>query len=450
MNLKKNLLKVFSANFVQTITSIIVGFIVPSILTIEGYANLKTYTLYMTYVGIMHFGFVDGLYLKYGGKDIEKISLAKLKGEHFLLLVMQIIMTSIFLVISWLSHDVVLILLTISILPANLVSFHKQFYQAVGRFNRYSRILNIYSLTYIIFNLSLVFLVKSTSFEVYCLTNLVCNTFALLYSEYHFIKLVKNQKMIVSKESLKHIKSGFMLMSGNLAAIFLYSIDKWFVKFFFEVKDFSYYSFAVSMFNIIVVFLNSVSITFYNVFAKKEEKNFIIKVKDTLLFLGAFASMAYFPLAIFLHFFLPKYVPSLTIIALSFATFPYLFIIKAIFVNLYKSRKKEKKYTKIVLGMLVVACSLNGLAMLIYKDITTIALATLLSFIIWYVISFIDFKYLKSDWREVLFLVIITSSFIICSHLANVIIGCVIYLVVLIVSELAIFRKLSWDSFKLK
>ena len=310
--------------------------------------------------------------------------------------------------------------------------------------------MNIYSFTYVIFNLALVFLIKSTSFEIYCLTNFICNTFALIYSEYHFYKLVHNEKQQLSKESLKHIKSGFMLMSGNLAAIFLYSIDKWFVKLFFTVEDFSYYSFAVSMFNIIVVILNSVSITFYNVFAKEEKQNFVAKVKDTLLVLGAFASAAYFPLAVFLKLFLAKYTPSLTIIALSFATFPYLFIIKAIFVNLYKSRKKEKKYTKVVVAMLIVASILNALSMIIYKDIQAIAIATLLSFIIWYIVSFYDFGYLKSDLREISFLLIATSSFIICSHLSNIILGGFIYLVVIILSEVIIYRKLSIRTFKLK
>ena len=446
MNLKKNLLKVFSANFIQTLTSILVGFIVPSILTIEGYAD----TLYMTYVGVLHLGFVDGLYLKYGGKNLEKISKGKLKGEHTLLIFMQLLMTIIFLIVALINQDMVLFLMTISILPTNLVSFHKQFYQAVGNFTKYSRIMNIYSFTYVIFNLALVFLIKSTSFEIYCLTNFICNTFALIYSEYHFYKLVHNEKQQLSKESLKHIKSGFMLMSGNLAAIFLYSIDKWFVKLFFTVEDFSYYSFAVSMFNIIVVILNSVSITFYNVFAKEEKQNFVAKVKDTLLVLGAFASAAYFPLAVFLKLFLAKYTPSLTIIALSFATFPYLFIIKAIFVNLYKSRKKEKKYTKVVVAMLIVASILNALSMIIYKDIQAIAIATLLSFIIWYIVSFYDFGYLKSDLREISFLLIATSSFIICSHLSNIILGGFIYLVVIILSEVIIYRKLSIRTFKLK
>ena len=46
MNIRKALIDVFSANVLQLISSLIVGFVVPSILSIDGYASLKTYTLY--------------------------------------------------------------------------------------------------------------------------------------------------------------------------------------------------------------------------------------------------------------------------------------------------------------------------------------------------------------------------------------------------------------------
>ena len=114
MSFKKNLLRVFSANFIYTISSIIIGFVVPAILTIEGYADLKTYTLYMTYAGVLHLGFVDGIYLKYGGKDEDHILLGKIKGEHLFLIILQLFMTLILLFVSWLRKDMVLFLMSIS------------------------------------------------------------------------------------------------------------------------------------------------------------------------------------------------------------------------------------------------------------------------------------------------------------------------------------------------
>ena len=65
MNIKKAILKVFTVNFFQLISSLVVGFCVPMILSIEAYAGLKTYTLLISYIGLFHFGFIDGLFIKY-------------------------------------------------------------------------------------------------------------------------------------------------------------------------------------------------------------------------------------------------------------------------------------------------------------------------------------------------------------------------------------------------
>ena len=74
MNLRNNIIKIFSVNFLSMISSIVIGFIVPAVLSIEAYSNVKTYAFYISYVGCLHLGFVDGMYMKYGGKDINASS----------------------------------------------------------------------------------------------------------------------------------------------------------------------------------------------------------------------------------------------------------------------------------------------------------------------------------------------------------------------------------------
>ena len=105
MNLKKSIAKVFSANVLQLISSLVIGFIVPVILSIEGYANLKTYTLYVSYIGFFHLGFIDGLYIKYGGKKINEINIGVLKGEHNFLIILEFIVSLILFLISLIFGD---------------------------------------------------------------------------------------------------------------------------------------------------------------------------------------------------------------------------------------------------------------------------------------------------------------------------------------------------------
>lgn len=441
MNLKKVLIKVFSANFLQTIVSVVVGFVVPSILTIEGYANLKTYTLYITYIGLFHFGFIDGLYIKYGGKNKDDINISILKGEHLFLIVSQLIITFLGVLIYIFSKDFLVLLLSISILPLNLLNFHKQFNQSIGEFNVFARILNIYSIFYIILNLLFVFVFKINNYIFYCIINILSNLFAMVYSEILYKKYTKNNKLEIKKDDIKKtINCGFFIMIGNLIAILLYAIDKWFIKLFFTTIDFSYYSFAISMFNIVIILLNSISITFYNVFAKNKNDSYVKKIKNNVLLIGSYSSSIYFILVFIINSFLKKYIPSLTIISLTFSTFPYLFIIKAIYVNLYKTRNLEKKYTKVVIGILIISIILNTISMFINKSTTYIAVATLLTFVIWYFYSIRDFKFLKISKFETCYLLIITFSFIYLTHNFNYIISFVLYNLVVTISSYILLK----------
>ena len=115
MNIKKAIIKVFNVNLFQLISSLIVGFFVPMILSIDGYANLKTYTLYISYIGLFHFGFIDGLFIKYGGKKYEDIDKKILKGEHTFLIILEIIISVILFLISLISRNMIIFLFSISI-----------------------------------------------------------------------------------------------------------------------------------------------------------------------------------------------------------------------------------------------------------------------------------------------------------------------------------------------
>lgn len=86
MNLRKNIVKIFSANFINIISGIIIGFIVSAVLSLDSYEYIKTYIMYISYTGFLQFGFIDGMYIKYGGREIEDIDKGILKYEHNILI----------------------------------------------------------------------------------------------------------------------------------------------------------------------------------------------------------------------------------------------------------------------------------------------------------------------------------------------------------------------------
>ena len=63
MSFKKGFTYVFFSNLLAFLISVITGFILPKLLSIDTYSTIKLFQLYITYVGILHLGFSDGMYL---------------------------------------------------------------------------------------------------------------------------------------------------------------------------------------------------------------------------------------------------------------------------------------------------------------------------------------------------------------------------------------------------
>ena len=451
MDIRKSIIKVFSANLLQLITSIVVGFFVPAALSIEGYADLRTYTFYIGYVGFLHLGFVDGMYIKYGGHSIREINRQNLKLEHYVMLISQLIISIGVLCLAYLAQSILWIFVALSIFPINMYSFYKMFYQATGEFDLYTRYAYVYSLSYLALNAVLAIVLKNDNPWLYCMTTLISNIIVCVALERHFQK--NTSEISADRRKIKqivrdNIRVGFIVMWGNLAITMFYAIDQWFIKGFFTDADFAYYSFAVSMLNLINVLINAIAITFYNFLAREKDLDRIKSIKTMLIVLGTMASASYFVLAGIVNILLKKYIPSLSVISISFAAFPYIIVVNALYVNLYKVEKREKRYLKVVVQMLIVAALLNLLAVFTIGNIQGIALATTISFAIWFVYSIRDFNYLKASKKEIVYLLICFTSFFLCSQLLEWYLGGIIYVSIVLALNASLFKKMLLDQIR--
>ena len=69
----KNMSYSISSNLVSLIISTIVILIIPKIIGVEEYGYWQLYLFYTSYIGFLHFGWNDGIYLRYGGKEYKKL-----------------------------------------------------------------------------------------------------------------------------------------------------------------------------------------------------------------------------------------------------------------------------------------------------------------------------------------------------------------------------------------
>ena len=139
----KNIIKVLFANIIVMLTSIINTLVIPKIMSIDGYDEYQTFMLFISYVGLMMFGFHGGLFIKYGGKRQEDIDIPQFKSEMSLIIISQSIMSIILCIFSFATKNALIFATSLCILTSNFVSCYKYLYQAWDKFTQYS-VINVF------------------------------------------------------------------------------------------------------------------------------------------------------------------------------------------------------------------------------------------------------------------------------------------------------------------
>jgi O-antigen/teichoic acid export membrane protein len=408
MGLKRDLARVISANLIKFLIGVVNGFLIPAFLSLDQYAYLKSFTLYVGYVGILHLGFNDGIYLKYGGETKNRIILPALKYEHDFLLRFQLAVTMFFVVLGFLRKDFIVIAFAMTILPTNLQVFFDFFYQAIGEFSVYSKIKVFHPLIQLALNLTVIFIFKLNNYLPFVLSYLVSLYLSYFVYELLFRRNFKptNIQPYKNPSEIRNLfKVGIFIMLGNLSTILIYSLDRWFVKLWLTVESFAYYSFAVSLMAIVNLVISSVAMTFYPYLSRGYTEKLLNKLKNYFIIVGSVSSISYFILSLIVTVFIPKYDQSLDIISILFAGFPAITVINALYLNLYKANKMERRYLSVAFKILLLSFVLNTFALLIKHNSQAIAIATTATLYIWFFYSSRDFKELQATWKERMFLI---------------------------------------------
>ncbi|MBR5317390.1 MAG: hypothetical protein IKU39_05805 [Lachnospiraceae bacterium] len=427
--LKKGIFTVLLANIVNVIFSLATNLLLPKYLSVESYAGIKTFQLYVSYVGILHLGYVDGIYLKYGGKTLGEnldedfaLSLSTIK-------VFQIVFTSVLFLASLFTKDWIVALFTITILPQNVSNYFKFLYQATGDFKLYGRIMNFSTISTFAINMFLLFLVRTDSYKLYIILYVLLYYVIWIVLEIQFRNnhIIKKTDWFSWRELVLNIKAGFLLTLGNISSMILTSLDRWFVKVLMSTTDFAQYSFAVSIENFLNLAITPVTTTLYNYMCCETS---IEKQKKLFRFIIIFATVlpaSAFPVKLILENFLQKYIYANKVIFILFAAQMFNIIVKSIFVNLYKVNRQQRRYFIKLVVILIVNFIFNIVFYQFQQIKEAFALGTLFSSLLWFVISVVDFRYYEIKFNEYFYLFSELVLFLFCGLYFNAIIGCLIY-----------------------
>lgn len=445
--LGKGILIILVTNIINMVFSLITNFVLPHYLSYETYALIKTFQLYVSYSGIFHLGYSDGMYLHYGGTELEHVDKNKLSLSLSTMRIFQFCVAIVVCVISLLFNNWLLVIFSIDIFGYNLIGYFKNMFQAVGEFKHYAKITNTVAILNFALNMMLVGLLKLDNPYHYVICYTIVDMIAWTLLEIKICRLLNIKPrifMLDRKELVWNIKDGILLLFGNLTSILITSMDRWFTKFLLTAIDFAQYSFAVSVENFLNVAITPITITLYNYLCKNPDIKLIHNLKNKIILFSSSLVSSYFFLKFILEVYLNKYLDSVIVIALLFASQMFYIIIKSIYVNLYKARMKQKKYFAEVLIVIIVGFLFNAGLFTVVRIKESFAIGTMLSAIVWFIICQIDFRELRLKLRELIYQIIVLIIFLTCAILFNSILGFFVYIMGILITALIFMRDDFW------
>ena len=402
-NFFKNVTKVALSNITTILAGAIAGFLLPKIIGVTNYGYYKTFSLYISYVSIFQFGIMEGIYLKFGGIDYDKLDKKLFRFYSRFLILLEFFTSLIFVIISLLvfNNDYQFIFLCVSLflLFQNITTYYQYISQITSRFNELSirnilkSILTIISVAgmWVYYHFySKIFL----SYKIY--TILYCIIFAILtiwyiftYKDITFGEKIKRVDIKENETIFSLLKIGFPLLMSNLCTTIIFAIDRQFVSLLFDIDTYGSYSFAYNMLQLVTVAASSISTVIYPSLKKYNKEKLIDEYSHvisafTIFMLGC--CLVYFPLKAFIPFFFAsqsKYVDSLPIFRIILPSLAISCAITVVIHNYYKIFKLNFRYFLIVVTILVLSIITNFIAYYFFKTPSSISIASVIIMSMW-------------------------------------------------------------------
>lgn len=240
----------------------------------------------------------------------------------------------------------------------------------------------------------------------------------------------------MKRENIREIFSliilGFPLMLANLCSSLILTLDRQFVNILFDTETYAIYAFAYNMLALVTTATSAISMVLYPNLKKTDGRT----LKNTYSsFVGAilcfmFGCLSiYFPLNMFVSWFLTKYIEALTIFRIIFPGLAISSAITIVMHNYYKTLGINVIFFVKSLVVLVISASANFLAYKLFGTTQSISIASIITMIFWYLfVEHYFVKHYRIKWvKNFVYFLIMMFVFYVITAISNQIYALIIY-----------------------
>ena len=434
-----NILLSILAQMISLAVMFIMGLIVPKFIDELSYAYWQKYYLYAGYVGVLHFGLLDGLVLRYGAYDFNELEKDVIRSQFKCLVLITGGLSLISIVISAVifnsPDNIIFIFVAISILLKNILTYNSDIFQITNRINHYVLTTITQRLIYGIITVILLIL-KIQDFYWYCLADILGDCCAILlgliFNKFSIYFGKSCSLTMALKECKENISAGIILMLSNWSSMLLIGSARMFIEWRWDELVFGKASFAFSLANLFLTFVTAVSVVLFPSLKRIDESELpkmYKNIRDLLSPILFFAMLFYFPGCWIIEKWLPAYSVSLEYLAILLPIIVYSSKVNLLTNNYLKVYRKEKSMLvvnaiSVALGIIlfsICAYVFNNLIALLISAVIVVFINSVLSEIV--VMRIIKVKIIKDFIIEA----ILVIGFILIARMLNLWVGFISY-----------------------
>jgi O-antigen/teichoic acid export membrane protein len=461
--IKKGFFFIVLSNLVSLLVGIGSSFLIPKLLQVDDYAIFKLFTLYSSYVGFFHFGFVDGIYLRFGGENYSNLNKEKFRSYFRFFLLLELSASLITCSLAFIKgiNTYVLFLVAFELLLSNLITYFSAIAQITTRFKMVSAGSFLLSITKLI---NLFIFLKLTKIAdgayatpyAYIFLCLTSELFELSFFFYKFKDLVlgkgENWRSI-KKDIASFFSLGMPLLLSNLITILLFNSNTQIVSLGFDSKTFGVYSFSYNVFSVVSIFTSAISLVLFPVLKRFDTKVMMEKYSvylEKLSILLCFSLCFFPPIKLFINWFLPNYAASIDTIRICLPAIILYNLLLILVHNYYKASNKTPLYTLILGLVAILGVGIEVLVFYLTKSTNAISFAYFGAYYLAFVVLdlFVSIKIVHHvDFKAIGFLTFSFAAYFVMTHFVENIWICFFCLVFVFLALMFLFFPKTAFSF---
>lgn len=454
----RNLIQVAFSNGIKFIAGVLTGLVLPIVFDVSGFGYYRLFALYLSYFGLFHFGFIDGIYLLYGGTDYQHLDKNKFRAYTRFIVIVEMFVSFAIIIYSLLflenERQVVFLLLGVNVFSSLITTYYQFISQATSRFREFSIMNIVYGLLTSILVAAFFFMKINNAFIYLSILVIINVTIMLIYMNiYKEISFGFVDKSMYSiKDFIELFKLGTPLLIGNFVTVLILNLPKQYVDWKFNIEKFAIFSFAYSLMNIANVFVGALSVVIYPTLKKVDPDKFKFWYKkSTTIVILLFSSslIGFFPLKWVIDMYLPKYSSSIIILAIIFPGLILSSLVQIVKLNYFKALNKMKQY--IYSGLITLLFTIISIIVLLLAgmNLNYIAITAVTSMYFWHFVTEVYFisQYKIILWRNEAYIVIISICFYLISQHLSTIFGFLAFSLAYFGISYLIFKKEIVDFF---